>query len=93
MELYLLENPLVISAASAEGLDQNGPLFGLLVSGVTVGEFDITMSKININEEAHPDVMIPFLVANRLCGDVTNDQSITALDATFILRNSVYLAP
>jgi len=83
----------VVSAASAEGLDQDGPLFGLLVSGNTGGEFDITMSKININEEAHPDVMIPFLVASRLCGDVTNDQTISALDATFILRNSVYLAP
>jgi hypothetical protein len=83
----------VVSAASAEGLDQDGPLFGLLVSGNTGGEFDITMSKININEEAHPDVMVPLLVASRLCGDVTNDQTISALDATFILRNSVYLAP
>ena len=83
----------VISAANAEGLNEDAPLFALEVSGVTSGEFDITMSKININEESHPDVMIPFLVASRLCGDVTNDQTISALDATFILRNSVYLAP
>ncbi|MEL0010480.1 MAG: carbohydrate-binding module family 20 domain-containing protein, partial [Bacteroidota bacterium] len=83
----------VVSAASAEGLDQDGPLFGLLVTGDTGGEFHITMSNININEEDHPDVFIPFLVANRLCGDVTNDQTVTALDATFILRNSVFLAP
>ena len=83
----------VISAAKAEGLNEDAPLFALEVSGVSSGEFDIIMSKININEEEHPDVMIPFLVASRLCGDVTNDQTISALDATFILRNSVYLAP
>ena len=83
----------VISAADAEGLNEDAPLFALKVSGLSSGDFDITMSNININEEAHPDVTIPFLVASRLCGDVTNDQTISALDATFILRNSVYLAP
>ena len=83
----------VISAADAEGLNEDASLFALKVSGLSLGEFDITISNININEEAHPDVTIPFLVASRLCGDVTNDETISALDATFILRNSVYLAP
>ena len=83
----------VISAADAEGLNEDASLFALKVSGLSLGKFDITISNININEEAHPDVTIPFLVASRLCGDVTNDETISALDATYILRNSVYLAP
>ena len=75
----------VISAADAEGLNEDASLFALKVSGLSLGEFDITISNININEEAHPDVTIPFLVASRLCGDVTNDETISALDATYII--------
>ena len=67
--------------------------FALKVSGFSAGEFDITMSIININEEAHPDLTIPYLIASQLFGNVTNDQSISALDATYIIRNSVYLQP
>mgnify|MGYP001487458707 CR=1 FL=1 len=67
--------------------------FALKVLGFSAGKFDITMSSININEEAHPDLIIPYLIASQLCGNVTNDQSISELDATFIIRNSVYLQP
>ena len=59
--------------------------FTLKVSGFSAGEFDITMSSININEEAHPDLTIPYLIASQLYGNVTNDQSISALDATYII--------
>ena len=67
--------------------------FTLKVSGFSAGEFDITMSSININEEAHPDLTNPYLIASQLYGNVTNDQSISALDATYIIWNTVYLQP
>ena len=47
--------------------------FALKVSGFSGGEFDITMSRININEEAYPDLIISYLIASQLCGHVTND--------------------
>lgn len=67
--------------------------FALKVSGFSGVEFDITMSRININEEAHPGLIIPYLIASQLCGNVTYDQSISALHATFIVQNSVYIEP
>ena len=67
--------------------------FALKVSGFSASKFDITMSSININEEAHPDLKILYLIVSQLCGNVTNDQIISELDTTFIIRNSVYLQP
>ena len=47
--------------------------FALKVPGFSGVEFDITMSRININEEAHPGLIIPYLIASQLCGNVTYD--------------------
>ena len=84
---------LRVSAAGALGIETEGILYGIQIIPKNAGESGISVSEIFINEEKHELLNATLKFYERLCGDVTNDRSVSALDATFILRNTVFLEP
>ncbi len=84
---------LKVSAAGASGVETEGILYGMHIIPKTADESNVSLKEIFINEEKHDPLSATLKFFERLCGDVTNDRSISALDATFILRNTVFLEP
>ncbi|MEX0721397.1 MAG: T9SS type A sorting domain-containing protein [Balneolaceae bacterium] len=83
----------LISAASTEFVSGLGELFLLEVELLANGSDTIEVSNAYLNESQISDSSILVNITGRLCGDVTNDGSITATDASYVLRHTVKLAP
>ena len=57
------------------------------------GSINATNLKINEDVELVDLASSQVNIIERLCGDVTNDMTISTLDATFVLRHTVFLSP
>lgn len=90
-----VDGTLLISGSTASPIEEVGTFLNLQVVGKNGGESSLTVSNILINETApfESPLTSTFMVIDRLCGDVTNDKTISTLDATYILRHTVYLSP
>ena len=100
-ESFLMESnkpqggSIVISGASTTAVDTDGDLLVLTIYPQSAGSGSINATNLKINE----DVELVDLASSqvniieRLCGDVTNDMTISTLDATFVLRHTVFLSP
>lgn len=86
---------LVVSGSTAMPIEEVGTFMNLKVVGKSGGETNLTVSGMLINELApfQSPLTSAFTVIDRLCGDVTNDKTISTLDATYVLRHTVFLSP
>lgn len=84
---------LLISGAAGSPLEESGPLFNLQVIPKNGEASSILFSNLFINEVAFDSLISEINVINRICGDVTDDKSVSALDAVSILRHTVFLSP
>ncbi|GAB5408724.1 MAG: hypothetical protein BalsKO_10890 [Balneolaceae bacterium] len=84
---------LVISGANATGISELGILINLDVNFVGGGVSLIEMEDILFNEKPIFPLSSEFNVVLRRCGDVTGDETVSALDATAVLRHTVFLTP
>lgn len=84
---------LVISAAATVGIVDLGELLNLTVTLVGGGISPFELTNIDINEEPLKPVLSAVNVLLRRCGDVTGDKTVSALDATAVLRHTVFLSP
>lgn len=100
-ENFLLEvnNPqeglFVISGASTNSVNTDGELLFLTIYPQSAGSGGINVNKFKINEDG--ELVNPafnqITIIERLCGDVTNDMTVSTLDASYVLRHTVLLAP
>ena len=84
---------LVVSGANVEAVADTGLFYMLEVRTLSGGYSDIWFSNMLINEEYMDDAYSYADVFTRLCGDVTNDKTISSLDASHVLRHTVFLTP
>ncbi len=86
---------IVISGASTSSVNSDGDLLFLNIYPQASGEGSIEVEKLTINEDG--ELINPTLslvnIIERVCGDVTDDRTISTLDATFVLRHTVFLSP
>jgi hypothetical protein len=80
-------------AFATDGLDDDitdiGTLLNLDLDFITSGETEILITGVDINETPYSDFGAIVNIVPRLCGDVTGDALVTALDASYVLQNSV----
>lgn len=84
---------LVISAANTIGISTTGSLLNLNVDLIGGGISPIDMTSILLNERPLRSFSSEINVVLRRCGDVTGDETVSALDATSVLRHTVFLTP
>lgn len=90
-----LEGQLNIAFAT-DGTPENdisttGVFLNLNVEALAVGETEIVISDISINEMPSPDLFSFINIVPRLCGDVTGDVTVSPEDATLVLQHTVKL--
>ncbi len=56
------------------------------------GETEILVTDILVNEKPLPDFGVIINIVPRLCGDVSGDDLVSALDASFVLQHTVKIA-
>ncbi len=83
---------LLISAAGTTPITTSGVLMNLEIELLSGGITDVILENILINEAALAPVYGEVNVVLRRCGDVSGDKTISALDATLVLQNSVKIA-
>jgi hypothetical protein len=100
-ESFLLESNkpeadlIVVSGASTSSVNTDGDLLFLTLYPQSAGFGAINVTNLKINE----DVVLSNIASSqiniieRLCGDVTNDMTVSTLDATYVLRHTVFLSP
>jgi hypothetical protein len=92
-----LRGKLIVAYATSEAIKQAGNLLNLTFKLIDVGVSDLTWDWFFADEgyarAILDDGQIQSNVIPRLCGDVTDDGAVTNLDATYILRHGVKLAP
>ncbi|MEL0010394.1 MAG: T9SS type A sorting domain-containing protein, partial [Bacteroidota bacterium] len=99
-DVYANENTagkLYIAGIGESGQDitMDGDLLQIMITYRDGGTGVISLSDVIINE-GDPEAVVTSTqvsVTDILCGDVTNDFSVSALDAAFILRHTVRLSP
>lgn len=84
---------LVVSGADAIGIIETGSLLSFDVDLIGGGISPIVIDDILFNEKPLTPVLAEFNVVLRRCGDVTGDETVGALDATVVLRHTVFLSP
>lgn len=84
---------LQISGASTESIFESGILFKLQLVPKSEVESSISITGIKINEVTFENLTSEVIVIDRVCGDVTDDKTVSALDAVSILRHTVLLSP
>ena len=84
---------LRISGATTEGITETGTLLSFNIHPLEAGDSEVLISEVYVNETPQEDMVVDVSVISRLCGDVTNDLTISTLDATWVLRHTVFLAP
>jgi len=80
---------------SGQDITMDGDLLELMITYNNGGTGTISFSDLLMNE-GDPEVVAisaQISVTDIVCGDVTNDFSVSALDAAFILRHAVRMAP
>ena len=80
---------------SGQDITMDGDLLELMITYNDGGTGTVSFSDLLMNE-GDPEVVATSAqvsVTDIVCGDVTNDFSVSALDAAFILRHSVRMAP
>ena len=80
---------------SGQDITMDGDLLEIMITYNDGGTGTISFSDLLMNE-GDPEVVATSAqvsVTDIVCGDVTNDFSVSALDAAFILRHSVRMAP
>ena len=83
---------ILISGADAIGTSDIGEFLGLTVEFLSQGIHEVYLEA-EINEMKIESVISNLNIVSRLCGDVTGDETISALDATAVLRHTVLLTP
>jgi hypothetical protein len=88
---------LFIAGISSSGADItfDGTLLELTITYKKGGTSEISFSELLVNE-GDPEavgVTAQVSITDIICGDVTNDLTISALDASYILRHAVRMAP
>ncbi len=99
-DIFTNENTLgkiFIAGISSSGADIifDGSLLDLIITYKKVGTSEISFSELLVNE-GDPEavgVTAQVSVTDIICGDVTNDLTVSALDASYILRHSVRMSP
>ena len=99
-DIFTNENTLgkiFIAGISSSGADIifDGSLLDIIITYKKGGTSEISFSELLVNE-GDPEavgVTAQVSVTDIICGDVTNDLTISALDASYILRHSVRMSP
>ncbi len=90
------EDHIIISFATdgtpENDISETGVFLNLNMTALAVGETEIVVSDISINEMPSPDLYSFINIVPRLCGDVTGDETVSAEDATLVLQHTVKLA-
>ncbi len=90
-----LGDQFIVSFAT-NGLDndinRNGTLMNFNLELLSAGETEVIISDISINEIPHQDLIADINIVPRLCGDVSGDDLVSALDASFVLQHTVKIA-
>ncbi len=86
---------LAISGSTSAPISDTGVFLNLQVIAKSGGDATLSVSNVLVNETNPFDAPFTstFTVIDRLCGDVTNDNSISTLDASHVLRHTVFLSP
>ena len=86
---------IVVSGASTSSISSDGDLLFINVYPQASGTGSIEVDRLTLNEDA--ELVNPaqslFTIIERVCGDVTDDRTVSTLDATFVLRHTVFLSP
>ncbi|MDA1127047.1 MAG: T9SS type A sorting domain-containing protein, partial [Bacteroidetes bacterium] len=99
-DIFTNENTLgkiFIAGISSSGADIifDGTLLELIITYKKGGTSEISFSELLVNE-GDPEavgVTAQVSITDIICGDVTNDLTISALDASYILRHAVRMSP
>lgn len=85
---------LVLSAASTDFIFDTGVLMILEVTGVAEGEGILDFTNVVVNESMLDGFFSDLFVGRVfICGDVSADGAVSATDASYVLRHTVFLAP
>lgn len=84
-----------ISWSSANPITNSGTLLNLVVESLGEGESTVSFKSVLLNNgdievEGNSGIITSL---EYICGDVTNDFSISSLDASHVLRHTVFLTP
>ncbi|MBO6620982.1 MAG: T9SS type A sorting domain-containing protein [Balneola sp.] len=86
---------IVVSGASTSSISSDGDLLFLNVYPQASGTGSIEIDRLTLNEDVelvNPAQSLVTII-ERVCGDVTDDRTVSTLDATFVLRHTVFLSP
>ncbi|MDR9416662.1 MAG: T9SS type A sorting domain-containing protein, partial [Gracilimonas sp.] len=84
---------ILVSAAGTQGITDTGTLFVFDVLGLDNGEGSLEFTNVVYNETYVPGFSSALSIFEFICGDVTGDGQISAMDASWVLRHTVKLAP
>lgn len=85
---------ILIGGMDANGITSTGTFMNFTIELLSDGYTDIHLAEVDINEMGLKEEPWAFVhVVLRLCGDVTGDETVSALDAVSVLRHSVRLSP
>jgi len=86
---------IIVAGSRIDPVTENGKLSNLKISYKTGGVSHITLDDVMFNEGVPAATTGDARIESTLlvCGDVTGDNSVSALDASHILRHTVRLAP
>ena len=86
---------IIVAGSRIDPVTENGNLSNLKISYKTGGVSHITLDDVMFNEGVPAATTGDARIESTLlvCGDVTGDNSVSALDASHILRHTVRLAP
>ena len=87
----------ILVAFATDGNPENditdlGTFFNMTLDLIGAGETEVLITDIQINEKPVQDFGAIVNIVPRLCGDVSGDNLVTALDASFVLQNTVKIA-
>ncbi len=90
-----VDGSLIVSGATTTAVEEDGDLLFLNIFPQSAGTGGIEVTNLKINEDAELNNPATNFISiiERLCGDVTNDMTVSTLDASYVLRHTVLLAP
>ncbi|XWN38420.1 MAG: T9SS type A sorting domain-containing protein [Balneola sp.] len=91
----IIPGKIVVSGASTSSISSDGDLLFLNVYPQSSGTGSIDVERLTLNEDGelvNPSQSL-ITIIERVCGDVTDDRTVSTLDATFVLRHTVFLSP
>ena len=86
---------IIVSGAGTKSIKEDGKLLNLKIDYNVGGQSSIYLRDLNFDEDLFTgkNSKINIISEFLLCGDVTADNTVTALDAAHILRHTVRLSP